>query len=131
MARAVILAVAISQLLLYAGAQEQAPALVLHVTQVKSEYVGDKPTQKDCKKIPCTTMIITVEAHSVQTNFVLECRQWILLTDPMQTGKCWAFESSKDYSARRAGRTLLFYGDKEDTNPLYTIIEESERKKGQ
>jgi hypothetical protein len=60
---------------------EDTPAFVLHVTHVKSEYVGDKPTQNDCKKIPCTTMIITVEAHSVQTDFVLECKQWVLLTD--------------------------------------------------
>jgi hypothetical protein len=51
---------------------QDTPAFVLHVTHVKSEYVGDKPTQNDCKKIPCTTLIVTVEAHSVQTDFILE-----------------------------------------------------------
>jgi hypothetical protein len=101
---------------------------MLHVTHAKSEYVGDKPTQNDCKKIPCTTLIVTVEAHSVQTDFILECKQWILLTDPIQTGKCWGLETAKEYSTRRAGRSLLFYDDKPDTNPLYMVIEEAERK---
>jgi hypothetical protein len=107
---------------------QDTPAFVLHVTHVKSEYVGDKPTQNDCKKIPCTTLIVTVEAHSVQTDFILECKQWVLLTDPIQNGKCWGLETAKEYPTRRAGRSLLFYDDKPDTNPLYMVIEEAERK---
>ena len=107
---------------------QDTPAFVLHVTHVKSEYVGDKRTQNDCKKIPCTTLIVTVEAHSVQTDFILECKQWVLLTDPIQAGKCWGLETAKEYPTRRAGRSLLFYDDKPDTNPLYMVIEEAERK---
>jgi hypothetical protein len=74
-------------------------------------------------------MIITVEGHSVKTDFVLECRQWIWLTKPIQTGKCWGLESGKEYPTQRAGagRRLLFNDDTPDTNPLYMVLEESER----
>jgi hypothetical protein len=91
--------------------------------------VGDKPTDNDCKKIPCTTVIITVEAHSVQTAFVLQCNQWISVGDTIKEGKCWSLESAKDYPVRRDGRSILFYNDTPSTNPLYMVIEESERKK--
>jgi hypothetical protein len=128
MLRALRLTLLVGGFLLCAHAQEQTPAFVFHVTHVKSENMGDKPTQNDCTKMPCTTMIFTVEGYSVQTDFVLECKQWVLLTNPIQTGKCWAFETAKEYPTRRAGRALLFYDDKPDTNPLYMVIEETERK---
>jgi hypothetical protein len=80
-------------LCLHAGEKN---AFVLHITHVKFDYIGDKPTDSNCTKMPCTTMIITVEAHSAQIDFELQCKQGILVTDPIQNEKCWAFEAGEE-----------------------------------
>jgi hypothetical protein len=59
-------------LLLRFHAADETPAFALHVTHERSGYLGDKSTNSDCEKIPCATMIITVEARSMQTDFVLQ-----------------------------------------------------------
>ena len=83
MLRTLELTLLVGGYLLCAHAQEQAASFVLHVTHVKSEDMGEKPTQNDCTKMPCTTMIVTVEGYSVQTDFVLECKQWVSDTKPL------------------------------------------------
>lgn len=116
-------------LALCVGAQEKPDSFLLHVTHVKSEYLGDKPTTHDCAKMPCTTTIFTVEARSERVDFVLECKQWVLAANPIQFGKYWELQATKDYTVRRDGRHILFFKDKKDqTDPFYEVVDETERK---
>jgi hypothetical protein len=115
-------------LALCARGDDKSAAFVLHVTHVKTEDVGDKPVPHDCAKMPCVVLSITAEAQSDRISYVLECKQWVLTSQPMQVGKCWGLEAGKEYSVRRDGRNLLFYDDKPEKDPLYTVIEETERK---
>jgi hypothetical protein len=109
-------------------AQDVPDSFTLHVTHIKSDYVGDKPATQDCAKMPCTTLIVTVDAQSDRVSFVLECKQWILIATPVQTGKCWTLKAARDYTVRRDGRNILFFDDKSgQTDPLFQITEETER----
>src|SRR5690349_10772984 len=93
MRKALSLHVLALTLVLCAGAEDKLPAFSLHVTHVRTEYLADKPTTNDCTKMPCTTLIITVEAQSDRINFALECKQWIVISQPMLVGKCWSLEA--------------------------------------
>lgn len=128
MNKAAALFVVVLGLGLYAGTQENPDSFTLHVTHVKFDYVGDKPTTQDCAKMPCITMIVTTDAYSDHVSFVLECRQWILIGKEMQSGKCRALRAGKDYMVKRNGRSILFFDDREgQTDPLFLVIEETER----
>jgi hypothetical protein len=128
MQKIIRLSLVVIVLALCVDAQDKPETVTLHVTHVKSDYVGDKPTTQDCAKMPCTTMIVTVEAQSEHVSFVLECKQWFLIADPTQTGKCWALRAGKDYTVRRDGRNVLFFDDKQgQTDPLFQVVEEAER----
>jgi len=113
-----------------------AQGLNLHVTSYKYEYVGDKPTTQNCKDYPCTTGIYTVEGWAENSNpslitaFVIQCKSWVFVgkTGPT-TGKCWALKVGENYAATQDGGKMLLLGDTSETEPVYLIVEATERPK--
>jgi hypothetical protein len=126
----------VASFVLLATATLCAQELTLHVTSYKYEYVGDKPTTQTCKDYPCTTGIYTVEGWAKNSNanlitaFLIQCKSWVLLGNPTSWGKCWVLKVGQDYAAAQDGGDLLFFGEKRGgTDPVYHILEATERPK--
>jgi hypothetical protein len=55
--------------------------VLVHVSSVKREYLGDKPTKSDCKSEPCTIQKETLKVRVGKTRMTLTCETWISLRD--------------------------------------------------
>jgi hypothetical protein len=88
--------------------------LLVHVISVKREYLGDKPTQSDCKSEPCTIRKETLKVRVGKTRMTLTCETWMMLTTPQTWSKCFSFESGADYSGVRDGDSISFISTQTD-----------------